>query len=74
MTCPPLNLPTPAMTGLTKIKIKKVEGVLYPGGALGYFLGGYVAPGTPNWRPVLKKFPLKLISRSRICPKTDTPF
>ena len=35
-----------------------------PGGALGYFLGGYVPPGTPNWRPVLKK----------ISPKTDTPF
>ena len=29
------------------------------GGALGYFLGGYVPPGTPNWHPVLKKkFPL----------------
>ena len=27
------------------------------GGALGYFLGGYVPPGTPNWHPVLKKFP-----------------
>ena len=25
------------------------------GGALGYFLGGYVPPGTPNWHPVLKK-------------------
>ena len=25
------------------------------GGALGYFLGGYVPPGTPNWLPVLKK-------------------
>ena len=24
------------------------------GGALGYFLGGYVPPGTPNWHPVLK--------------------
>ena len=29
--------------------------VLVPGGALGYFLGGYVPPGTPNWHPVLKK-------------------
>ena len=27
------------------------------GGALGYFLGWYVPPGTPNWHPVLKKFP-----------------
>ena len=33
-------------------------------GALGYFLGGYVLPGTPNWNPVLKK----------ISPKIDTPF
>ena len=35
-----------------------------PGGALGYFLGGYVPPGTPNWHLLLK----------RISPKTDTPF
>ena len=35
-----------------------------PGGALGYFLGGYVPPGTPNCHPVLKK----------ISPKIDTPF
>ena len=35
-----------------------------PGEALGYFLGGYVPPGTPNWHPVLKK----------ISPKIDTPF
>ena len=35
-----------------------------PGGALGYFLGGYVPPGTPNWHPVLKK----------ISPKINTPF
>ena len=34
------------------------------GGALGYFLGGYVPPGTPNWHPVLEK----------ISPKIDTPF
>ena len=26
-----------------------------PGGALGYFLGVYVPPVTPNWHPVLKK-------------------
>ena len=42
---------------------------VFPGGggggeALGYFLGGYVLPGTPNWHPVLKK----------ISPKIDTPF
>ena len=35
-----------------------------PGGALGYFLGGYVPPGTPNWHPVLEK----------ISTKIDTPF
>ena len=34
------------------------------GGALGYFLGGYVPPGTPNWHPVLEK----------ISSKIDTPF
>ena len=34
------------------------------GGALGYFLGGYVPPGTPDWHPVLKKN----------SPKIDTPF
>ena len=34
------------------------------GGALGYFLGGYVPPGTPNWHPVLNKLSAKI----------DTPF
>ena len=34
------------------------------GGKLGYFLGGYVPPGTPNWHPVLQK----------ISPKIDTPY
>ena len=29
--------------------------VMGVGGALGYFLGGYVPPGTPNWHPVLQK-------------------
>ena len=43
-------------------------------GALVYFLGGYVLPGTPNWHPVLKKFPLKLIPRSRNGPIFYTPF
>ena len=33
------------------------------GGALRYFLGGFVPPGTPNWHPVLGK----------ISPKIDTP-
>ena len=45
------------------------------GAALGYFLGGYVPPGTPNWHPALKKkIALKLILRSGIRPKTNTPF
>ena len=44
------------------------------GGALGYFLGGYVPPGTPNWHLVLKKIPLKLIPRSRNGPIFYTPF
>ena len=44
------------------------------GGALGYFLGGYVPPGTPNWHPVLKKIPLKLIPCSRNGPIFYTPF
>ena len=43
------------------------------GGALGYFLGGYVPPGTPNLHPVLE-FALKLIPRSRNGPIFYTPF
>ena len=35
-----------------------------PERALGYFLGGYEPPGTPNWHPVLKKD----------SPKIDIPF
>ena len=38
-----------------------------PGGALGYFLGGYVLPGTPNWHPVLKKISSKLVSTTKDC-------
>ena len=40
------------------------------GGALGYFLGGYVPPGTPNWHLVLKKGlnPILLLSiQSGVC-------
>ena len=33
-------------------------------GALGFFLGGHVPPGTPNWHPVPKTN----------SPKIDTPF
>ena len=43
------------------------------GGAFGYFLGGYVPSGTPNWHPVLKKFLLKLIPCSRNGPVFYTP-
>ena len=43
---------------------KYIERVQARGGALGYFLGGYVPPGTSNWHPVVKK----------ISPKIDTPF
>ena len=54
-----------------KIGGKKISGyqgvpiilrLLRPGGALGYFLGGYVPPGTPNWHPVLKKNCLKIVT------------
>ena len=44
------------------------------GGALGYFLDGYVLPWTPNWHPVLKKFSPQIDTAARIRPKTDTPF
>ena len=48
------------------LKTHKNGGRRGPGGRteLGYFCGGYVPPGTPNWHPVLKK----------ISPKIDTPF
>ena len=59
----------------TEIEVRKhAFCVLLPGGALGYFLGGYVPPGTPNWHPVLKKFLLKLIPLSRNGPIFYTPF
>ena len=49
-----------------KIKNDTLHVDYVPGGeALGYFLGGYVPPGTPNLHPVLKKIPLKLIPRFR---------
>ena len=50
---------------LQKSMRNKILPALTPGGgALRYFLGGYVPPGTPNWHPVLKK----------ISPQIDTPF
>ena len=48
--------------GATQGKLR--ERCVGGGGAIGYFLGGYVLPGTPNWHSVLKK----------ISPKIDTPF
>ena len=48
-----------------------------PGGALGYFLGGYVPPGTPNWHPILEKISAKIdtpIPRSRNGLIFYTPF
>ena len=49
------------------------QAAVSPGGALGYFLGGYVPPGTQNWHPVLQMGQF-FIARSRISPETDTPF
>ena len=49
---------SPSYTSVRKLLMES-----RPGGALGYFLGGYVPPGTANWHPVLKK----------ISPKIDTP-
>ena len=53
-----------AQTQCVSITIAKLDKIPGGGGVLGYFLGGYVPPGTPNWHPVLKK----------ISPKIDTPF
>ena len=50
--------------GQYKMSHKSLYFVPGGGGALGYFLGGYVPPGTPNWHPALEK----------ISPKIDTPF
>ena len=56
----PLKTPEGKASFLTTLAILKEFSFDPGGGALGYFLGGYVPPGTPNWHPVLKKFPLKL--------------
>ena len=45
-------------------KVCKFVVKLPGGGALAYFSGGYVPPGTPNWHPVVKKN----------SPEIDTPF
>ena len=64
-------------TNVTSCRLKYLlqggEG-LEAGGALGYFLGGCVPLGTPNWHPVLKKIPLKLRPHSRNGPIFYTPF
>ena len=52
------------MSGCGFLGIEERRRCLGPGGALGYFLDGYVPPGTPNWHPDLQK----------ISPKIDTPF
>ena len=56
----PLKMPEGKARFLTTLAIRKEFSFDSGGGALGYFLGGYVPPGTPNWHPVLKTFPLKL--------------
>ena len=52
------------MTKRNRARVKNFTCTSTPGGALGYFLGEYVPPGTPNWHPVLEI----------ISPKIDTPF
>ena len=61
-----LNLITSDNAGEVPFKIPVLMQMEIPGGggALGYFLGGYVLPGPPNWHPILKKN----------FPKTDSPF
>ena len=54
----------PFIQGITLPKPLDTPGWGGGGVALGYFLGGYVPPGTPEWHPVLEK----------ISPKIDTPF
>ena len=49
---------------VTRDMSRLLTGVTPWGGALGYFLGWYVPPGTSNLHPVLNK----------ISPKIDTPF
>ena len=53
--------------GPSPVKSKKFLPAVNPGGgggALGYFLRGYVPPGTPNWHFFLEKS----------SPKIGTPF
>ena len=57
-------IPSYAIVIIVCVMITTFIEVTSRGGALGYFLGGYVPPGTPNWHPILEK----------ISPKIDTPF
>ena len=49
-------------------------GSTIPRGGGGLIWVGMCRPGLQIGTPFLKKFPLKLIPRSRIRPKTNTPF
>ena len=59
-----VSLTRPVLTCPVNSKRPATQATTDPGGALGYFLGGYVPPRTPNWHLVLKKK----------SPKIDTPF
>ena len=50
-----VSLTRPALTCPVNSKRPATQATTDPGGALGYFLGGYVPPRTPNWHLVLKK-------------------
>ena len=60
-----VSLTRPVLTCPVNSKRPATQATTDPGGgALGYFLGRYVPPRTPNWHLVLKK----------MSPKIDTPF
>ena len=48
-----VSLTRPALTCPVNSKRPATQATTDPGGALGYFLGGYVPPRTPNWHLVL---------------------
>ena len=64
ITKPPRGLNRGSTVCNLKVKFKDIYSPGGGGGALGYFLGGYVPPRTPTWHPVLKKNSVKI----------DTPF
>ena len=63
-----LGLSALTLSSETMLLVSDVEACFQPpgggGGVLGYILGGYVPPGSPNLDPVLE----------RICTQNDTPF